>query len=108
MTFAVTEQLVLPASDPLLRLNDAGLLAATATPPQVLDREVGMANTRPGGKPSVNARPLMVLELLLVIVTETVDVPPGAIKAGENVFAVVGAGKLVLSAPAVTGTPVEL
>ena len=81
-----TVQELLAASVPADRLTMPEAAVAVVVPPQVLDKPLGVATTRPAGKVSVNAKPVKlvpVLELVMVKVSEVVplSVMVGAPKA---------------------------
>ena len=85
-TFTATVQELLAASVPADRLTMPEAAVAVVVPPQVLDKPLGVATTRPAGKVSVNAKPVKlvpVLELVMVKVSEVVplSVMVGAPKA---------------------------
>ena len=105
VTFTTTEQEVLLPTVPPDRLTEPEPATAVTAPPQLLVRPLGVETTRPAGRVSVNASPVSVrlLGLLMVMVNE-VDAPDGIVEA-PNAFEIVGGLATVRLAVAVLPVP---
>jgi hypothetical protein len=76
VTFTLTVQLADAARDPPLRETAAGDTAATATPPQVLARPLGVAMARPAGSVSLKATPVRATVAFGLVMVKVRDVEP--------------------------------
>ena len=109
VTFTFTTQLPAPNTVPLAMVN---LLSAAVavTPEQVVPVvSTGLVLVMPAGYVSVNS-PVSVIALVLalLIVTVSVDVPPGAMVEGVKDLASVGTFRIVNVAVAAGATPAEV
>lgn len=104
VTFTVTVQLALAASDGMLRVKEVAPATGAKVPMQDIVGNGGAATTRPAGKLSVSptlARiPVAASVFGLVIRNEAVDMPFKGMLIGLNVFRRVGARSTVRSATA--------
>ena len=93
--------------EPPDRLIDVALALAVNVPPQP-SLALGVdATVKPLGKESLTAMEVIAPESVdgSVIVMDRVDVPPGAIEAGVNAFAIVGGAVTVRVAEAPVPVP---
>ncbi len=90
-TLAETVQEAPAANVPPERATEDDPAVAVAVPPQLLLRPDGVATTRPAGKLSVNARPVKLEAVLLLVMVKVSDVVPfNGMVAAPKAFVMAG------------------
>lgn len=105
VTFTDTVQLPLPAIVPAERLTALDPAAAVAVPPHVLLKFGVAATTKPAGRLSVKATPVLGLVLGLLMANDKVVVPFSGTDAAPNDFVMLGGEATLRLALAVLPVP---